>query len=139
MEYIRCKLFDEQIEIIKIHLSLLFCKKLSILSDNDSSGVGQCINSVSDTVDKSGLVESLLVETDSTFLSQGINQTRHTITLKLNIRMSIALFTKPRTFEVEDGIIIADTVIVGKVPNSYTDINKADGELIGDIVDFRAE
>lgn len=84
-------------------------------------------------------VEGLSVETDSTFLSQGINQTRHTIELKLNIRMSIALFTKPRTFEVEDGIVIADTVIVGKVPNSYTDINKADGELIGDVVDFRAE
>ena len=84
-------------------------------------------------------VESLLVETDSTFLSQGINQTRHTITLKLKLRMSIALFTKPKKLEIEDSVVVADTVIVGKVPDGYTAINKADGELIGDIVDFRAE
>lgn len=84
-------------------------------------------------------VESLSVETVSSFLSQGINQTRHTITLNLKLRLNIALFTKLKEVEIEDSVVVADTVIVGKVPDGYTAINKADGELIGDIVDFRAE
>ena len=84
-------------------------------------------------------IESVFVETDSTFLSQGINQTRHTITLSLKLRLNIALFTKIKRVEIEDSVVVADTVIVGRVPDGYTAINKADGELIGDIVDFRAE
>ncbi|MBO5908716.1 MAG: sporulation protein YunB [Clostridia bacterium] len=84
-------------------------------------------------------IESLSVETVSTFSSQGINQTRHTITLTLKLRLNIALFTKPRKLEIEDSVVIADIVIVGRVPDGYTAVNKADGELIGDIVDFRAE
>ena len=33
---------------------------------------------------------------------------------------------------------LVDTVIVGRVPDSYTDIEKIDDETLGDIVDFKA-
>jgi hypothetical protein len=53
--------------------------------------------------------------------------------------MQIVILASTHTVETSDSIVIADTVIVGKVPDGYTAINKADNELIGDIVDFRAE
>ena len=55
------------------------------------------------------------------------------------MNLSIEKNELPEKLEIEDSVVVADTVIVGKVPDGYTAINKADGELIGDIVDFRAE
>ncbi|MBQ7897661.1 MAG: sporulation protein YunB [Clostridia bacterium] len=90
---------------------------------------------------KARIIEVSFAEStlESTFTQCGINQTRHTLNIKVKIIMQIAVLTGIYSVETEDSIVVADTVIVGKVPDGYTAINKASDELIGDIVDFKAE
>ncbi len=82
---------------------------------------------------------SVEAEMNSSFTSVGINQTRHTLSLDVRLKMQVSVLTRTFTVDVFDSITVADTVIVGKVPDGYTAINKASDDLIGDIVDFRAE
>lgn len=90
---------------------------------------------------KARIIEAVFAESslESTFVQCGINQTRHTVNIKMAIEMEIVILTKAYTVRTEDSIVVADTVIVGKVPDGYTSINKASDELIGDVVDFKAE
>lgn len=82
---------------------------------------------------------SIKAEMNSSFSSVGINQTRHTVFLEVSLKMQISVLTRTFELDVLDSIVLADTVIVGKVPDGYTSINKASDDLIGDIVDFKAE
>lgn len=82
--------------------------------------------------------DSVLVETDSSFTEAGINQSRHKICLKVTVRLGVIILGRHNTVEVCDSTVISDTVIVGRVPDSYTDIEKIDDETLGDIVDFKA-
>ncbi len=84
-------------------------------------------------------VKSLSGKMESSFSSVGINQTRHTLDFEIRAELTFALMTGGHSFFVTDSLPVADTVIVGKVPDGYTAINKASDELIGDIVDFKAE
>ena len=134
-----------EINLLKSEVSLRTLEKLNINTKSEKVPLGNLTGILFLTGKGPSFnvrltdIESLSVETESSFLSQGINQTRHTKTLTLKLRLNIALFTKLKKLEIEDSVVVADTVIVGKVPDGYTAINKADGELIGDIVDFRAE
>lgn len=83
--------------------------------------------------------DSVLVDTESSFTEAGINQSWHRITLKVTVRLGVIILGRHNSVEVCDGIVISDTVIVGRVPDSYTDIEKIDDETLGDIVDFKAE
>lgn len=51
------------------------------------------------------------------FESAGINQTRHRIYLKIDSRVSVIVPLVKSTVEVESRVPIADTIIVGPVPN----------------------
>ena len=82
---------------------------------------------------------SIKANLNTSFSSVGINQTRHTLILDVSFKIQVSVLRKSFTVEAEDSIVIADTVIVGKVPDGYTAINKASDDLIGDIVDFKAE
>lgn len=135
----------EQVSLLKSEVTL---KLLSALRDGDGSilfplgnltgillftGRGPCMRVRLIGVKR---VEGEIV---SSFSSVGINQTRHTLDFRVKVEATYALLTGNVTFEFTDSIPIADTVIVGKVPDGYTSINKASDELIGDIVDFKAE
>lgn len=54
------------------------------------------------------------------FSSAGINQTRHQILLDVNVYMSILLPGFSTYTKVSNEITVAETVIVGSVPQSYT-------------------
>lgn len=54
------------------------------------------------------------------FTSAGINQTRHQILLDVNVYMSILLPGFSTYTKVANEITVAETVIVGSVPQSYT-------------------
>lgn len=82
--------------------------------------------------------DSVLVDTESSFTEAGINQSWHRITLRVTLRLGVIILGRHNSVEVCDGIVISDTVIVGRVPDSYTDIEKIDDETLGDIVDFKA-
>lgn len=62
------------------------------------------------------------VETDLTndFSSTGINQTRQEISLEVKTSISIIISSSNVSTTIESSIPVADTVIVGKVPDHYT-------------------
>ena len=55
------------------------------------------------------------------FISQGINQTLHTIYLDISVEIEVLLPLKNRTESVDSSIIIGQTLIVGGVPNTYVE------------------
>lgn len=82
--------------------------------------------------------DSVLTETESSFSEVGINQSWHRISIKVALRLGVIILGRHSAIDVTDSIVVADTVIVGGVPDSYTDIEKVDDETIGEIVDFKA-
>lgn len=62
------------------------------------------------------------------FISAGINQVRHCIYLDIFSTVTISGFNMRKTHNVENTILIADTIIVGSVPEFYgscfADFNK---------------
>ena len=54
------------------------------------------------------------------FIAAGINQTRHRILLRIDVQMSILLPGFTTSTRVSNDISVAETVIVGDVPETYT-------------------
>ena len=67
-----------------------------------------------------GNVDTKLV---SEFTSQGINQTLHRV--YLNLSCEVTILTPYNTIKqmIENQVLIAESVIVGTVPDAYYDIN----------------
>lgn len=64
---------------------------------------------------------------DSEFRSAGINQTLHRITLKLTANVRVILPGESHTLTVTVSAPIAENIIVGDVPEAYTNVaNEAD-------------
>lgn len=61
---------------------------------------------------------------ESVFESAGINQTRHKIYLNVNMKMKIVVPLNSRDIEVACQIPVAETIIVGKIPNTAIELNK---------------
>jgi sporulation protein YunB len=59
----------------------------------------------------------------SVFTSAGINQTRQQIMLNVKVRLTIILSSSNVTQDINSNICIAESIIVGKVPNSFTNID----------------
>lgn len=82
------------------------------------------------------------VSAENEFYESGINQTLHRIVAKLNVKAYALLPLFPQEIDVATEYCIAETVIVGKVPDAYTKINRLDDDLlesdIDDIYDFGA-
>lgn len=77
----------------------------------------------------------------SSFSSAGINQTCHRILLEIKTDISVLTPLKSVSEEVVTTICVAETVIVGDVPEAFTNvqnIGNADDEISGDVVDFGA-
>lgn len=55
----------------------------------------------------------------SVYYSKGINQTLHRIILRVTTNMNILIPLKAANVTVQTDIIIAETVILGRVPDSY--------------------
>jgi len=60
---------------------------------------------------------------DTEFESAGINQTRHRIFLTLRATVSLIIPTGSQLVEVETTMPIAESIIVGHVPDSFVDVN----------------
>ncbi len=57
---------------------------------------------------------------ENAFTSAGINQTRHQIVLHINVAVSILLPGSATATTVSNAVTVAETIIVGSVPNTYT-------------------
>ena len=65
----------------------------------------------------------------NTFGSAGINQTRHQILLDVQVNMSILLPGFRTSTKVNNEISVAETVIVGSVPENYTYFSTSPNEI----------
>lgn len=72
------------------------------------------------------------------FQSAGINQTLHQIMLSVQVNVTAVLPLYTVDTSIETNICIAETVIVGKVPAAYTDINGDNSDVIGLYNDYAA-
>lgn len=76
------------------------------------------------------------VETDlkSEFTSQGINQTLHRVYLQVICEVSILTPYEDITEKITNQVLIAENVIVGKIPNTYYNLNGMDNNNAIDII-----
>ncbi|KRQ87484.1 Sporulation protein YunB [Caloramator mitchellensis] len=68
-------------------------------------------------------VGSVLTSYRSEFASAGINQTRHIVYLDCAASVQVIIPLARNTVTVSTSIPIAESIIVGKVPNTYAEIN----------------
>ena len=75
----------------------------------------------------------------SQFSSAGINQTLHKITLVIKTEIYFVMPWYRSSGEFETDFLLAETIIVGEVPDAYTNvIEKVGSDLAGDLFDFAA-
>ena len=65
------------------------------------------------------VLSSSSVEFSNSIVTAGINQTKHQINLCVTVDMQILVPWGTEDTEVSTDVLIADTVIVGKVPETY--------------------
>ncbi len=81
---------------------------------------------------------SLLTDFDSVLQAAGINQTAHRIVLNIKTTVFLAVPTAYTSVEVETSFIIAESILLGKIPDAYTVVENVDEETIGEIFDYGA-
>ena len=55
----------------------------------------------------------------SFFSQAGINQTLHQVTMEVTIDVSVLVLGRTTSFRLESQVVVAETVIVGQVPNTF--------------------
>lgn len=70
------------------------------------------------------------------FTSGGINQTRHQIIMIIAATVNIILPTETITAKVSSDFVIAETVIIGKVPESFTNVEDSSRPIQEKIADY---
>lgn len=58
---------------------------------------------------------------ESNFSQAGINQTIHMLSMNVLVDVSVLVLGKTENFTVSSQVVVAETVIVGNVPNTYLD------------------
>jgi len=61
-------------------------------------------------------------EFDSEFMAAGINQTKHRIVLHITVDVNILVPGKNTSTQIVTDVLIAETIIVGTVPDSYLNV-----------------
>ena len=56
---------------------------------------------------------------ESDFVEAGINQTLHKLSMDIIVDVSVLVWGKVESFTVSSQVVVAETVIVGQVPNTY--------------------
>lgn len=81
-----------------------------------------------------GFVDTKLV---SKFTSAGVNQTLHQIILEVNGNVSAVIPGFHTNIEVNANYIIAETIVVGNIPESYTYITGDNRDDLSKIIDYK--
>jgi len=55
----------------------------------------------------------------SDFFQAGINQTLHKLTMEVSVDVAVLVLGNTSTFTVNSEVVVAETVIVGEVPNTF--------------------
>lgn len=67
---------------------------------------------------------SSYIDIENEIISTGINQAKHKIILKVDVDIDILIPWDVLTTRVESNVLIAETVIVGRVPETYIDVER---------------
>lgn len=78
-------------------------------------------------------------ELKSNFSDAGVNNTLHTMELQVTNHIYVIIPWGHNSKTVSTKYILSETVIVGDVPEAFTNINGADDEITDDIVDHGAK
>ncbi len=78
-------------------------------------------------------------ELTHTFEAAGINQTRHQILLNITVTVTAVIAGTSSKVVVPCNFLIVDTIIVGKVPDSFTNVNDDESSTISKINDYAGE
>ncbi|MEG2596838.1 MAG: sporulation protein YunB [Oscillospiraceae bacterium] len=81
---------------------------------------------------------SVLIQTISKFDSCGINQTRHQIVVSVEATVSAFTSFKNVSVTVPTEFVLAETIIVGSVPQNYTHVLTSDKEWLSQMNDYKA-
>ncbi len=116
----------EKINSLKSHIALAIQEKICDLKAKDISIPAGTLSGIEFLNCKGPPIPLKIsvsgnVRTDlkSDFEGTGINQTLHRINLIVHTKVSVMVPGCSTTFENDDKILIAETVIVGRVPNLY--------------------
>lgn len=82
---------------------------------------------------KVSMPSSVSMNFKSSFESAGINQTRHQIYLIVSTKVTAVLPGYTTVNDFETSIMIAETVIVGKVPDVYANLNSENAQAIANL------
>ena len=69
-------------------------------------------------------VGSVRAEFTTEFESAGINQTRHKVSLTLTAQVQLVIPTGASTVQAVTQVAVAESIIVGDVPQAYTDVDE---------------
>ena len=87
------------------------------------------------------VTEGMRTHIETAFTEAGMNQTRHSIAVSFTMQATYLLARRTEKTEVTLSVPIGETVIVGDVPDSLTQINRFTEEVteteIDDVIDFR--
>ena len=86
-----------------------------------------------------GVSGGVLTTVDSVFSAAGVNQTTHRIEMTITVDLFIAVPTAHTSVQVETPFVIAESVLLGKVPDAYTVVTGDDQTTTGQIFDYGAE
>lgn len=81
---------------------------------------------------------SVKTDLNSTYYEAGINNTLHSIELNVTNTIFIVMPWGNNAKDVSTKYILAETVIIGKVPDAYTGVYDGSGEIVDDIFDHQA-
>ncbi len=75
----------------------------------------------------------------SDFTAAGINNTLHTVSLEVSTDIFLLTPWDKKTSRVKTNYILSQTLIAGKVPDAYTNVENAGDELTNDLFDHKAD
>ena len=69
-------------------------------------------------------VGNVVTKLESEIISEGINQTMHRIYLNIECEATILTPYNTITQKIENQVLIAESVIIGNIPNTYYNIER---------------
>lgn len=131
------------LNILKAELSTQIAKRLSELEDEDIyiplgtlTGIDAFSGLGPDIRIRIKLIGAVTTDMHSSFVDAGVNQTLHTVSCNVCAKL-LAIMPGARTkTEICCDTILAQSIIVGAVPDSYTVVNGDTSDTIGRIFDY---
>lgn len=135
-----------KLNALKFTLSLAVLKELTTKDISVSVPVGNLLGSLffsgqgGNVSITTRVAETMHARLHTVFTSAGINQTRHAIGFSLDFKVGYLLPMGSRDLLISINIPIGETLIVGDVPDTLTQINRLNDDVteleIDDAVDF---